>query len=187
MGQIWAEVFVGKGPAGSAGVEPGGGPSGKGDGGDGGTGSGAGSGQEGGSETKRKPRFPLVLISSQDHDPLDPLSAEPFHCDPRHPAIYRRRKDVEGGIYWINTSRPLADKIIKEYKADSTRWREYLFQRYVDIIIKESIYHLGKIETSLSPDDIDRCIDDVTTRLHDHAAKDLNAFLFEEQFGLGLN
>jgi hypothetical protein len=184
MGQIWAEVFVGKGPAGSAGVEPGGGPSGRGDGGDGGTGSGAGSGQEGGSETKRKPRFPLVLISSQDNDPLDPLSAEPFHCDPRHPAIYRRRKDVEVGIYWINTSRPLADKIIKEYTSDSTRWREYLFQRYVDIIIKESIYQLGKIETSLSPDEIDRCIDDVTTRLHDHAAKDLNAFLFEEQFGL---
>lgn len=184
MGQMWAEVFVGKGPAGSAGGEPGGGPSGTGDGGDGGTGSGAGSGHEGGSETKRKPRFPRVLISSEDNDPLDPLSSEPFHCDRRHPAIYRRPKDVDAGIYWINTSRPLADKIIKEYTSDSTRWREYLFQRYVDIIIKESIYQLGKIETSLSPEDVDRCIDNVTTRIHDHAATDLNAFLFEEQFGL---
>jgi len=185
MGQVWAEVFVGKGPAGSGGTEPGGGHGGKGGtGGDGGSGSGPGSGQEGGSETKRKPRFPLVLVSSQDHDPLDPLATEPFHCDPRHPAIYRRRKDVEAGIYWINTSRSLADKIIKEYTSDSTRWREYLFQRYVDIIVKEAIYHLGKLETSLTPDDIDRCIDDVTTRIHDHAAKDLNAFLFEEQFGI---
>jgi len=77
-----------------------------------------------------------------------------------------------------------ADKIIKEYTSDSTRWREYLFQRYVDIIIKESIYQLGKLETSLSPEDVDRCIDNVTTRIHDHAATDLNAFLFEEQFGL---
>lgn len=185
MGQVWAEVFVGKGPAGSGGTEPGGGTSGKGSSeGGGGSGTGPGTGQEGGSETKRKPRFPLVLISSQDHDPLDPLATEPFHCDPRHPAIYRRRKDVEAGIYWINTSRSLADKIIKEYTSDSTRWREYLFQRYVDIIIKEAIYQLGKLETSLTPDDIDRCIDDVTTRIHDHAAKDLNAFLFEEQFGL---
>jgi hypothetical protein len=98
MGQVWAEVFVGKGPAGSAGREPGGGPSGTGDGGNGGTGSGAGSGYEGGSETKRKPRFPRVLISSEDNDPLDPLSTEPFHCDRRHPAIYRRPKDVDAGI-----------------------------------------------------------------------------------------
>src|SRR6266480_1194902 len=62
------------------------------------------------------------------------LASEPFHCDPRHPAVYQRTKDVQAGVYWINTSRPLAEKILTDYKADSTRWREYLFQRYVDII-----------------------------------------------------
>jgi hypothetical protein len=181
MSQVWAELFAGKGPAGIAGTDQGGGA--RGDGGSGG-GGGTGGGQEGGSETKRKPRFPQVLVSGQDHDPLDPLTTEPFNCDPRHPAVYQRTKDVDAGIYWINTSRPLADRILSEFTADSTRWREYLFQRYVDIIVKEAVYQMGKLETSLTPDMITAKIDDVITRVHDQAAQDLNAFLFEEAFGI---
>jgi len=185
MSQIWAEVFMGRGPAGADGPDPGAGTGG-GKGKDNAVNGNEkpGSGQEGGSEKKRKPRFPQILISGQDPDPLNPLATEPFYCDPRHPAVYQRTKDVEAGIYWINTSRPLAEKIISEYTSDSTRWREYLFQRYVDIIVKESVFQLGTQETSLTPDDVNRCIDDVTTRVHDQAAQDLNAFLFEEQFGM---
>src|SRR5205085_8934355 len=126
MNQVWAEVFAGKGPAGASGTE-GSGPVGA--GAHGGEGSGTGGGQEGGSEMKRKPRFPQVLISGQHSDPLDPLSTEAFYCDPRQPTVYQRPKDVEAGIYWINTARPLAEKILNEYTADSARWREYLFQR----------------------------------------------------------
>ncbi|HUI06139.1 MAG TPA: hypothetical protein VL486_03965 [Verrucomicrobiae bacterium] len=135
MGQVWAEMFAGKGPAGISGPGVGavGGGTSIGRGGDGGS---SGAGQEGGSEKKRKPRFPQVLISGQDNDPLDPLATVPFECDPRHPAVYQRPKDVEAGIYWINTSRPLAEKILSAYSADSARWREYLFQRYVDIRLR---------------------------------------------------
>ena len=100
--------------------------------------------------------------------------------DPRHPAVYQRTRDVGAGIYWINTSRSLAEKIINEYSADSTRWREYLFQRYVDIISKEAVYQLGKMSTTLTADDVIRQLDDVTTRVHDQAAKDLSSFLFQE-------
>jgi hypothetical protein len=183
MSQVWAEVFVGKGPAGSGGQEPGAGTGGKGKGDSSAGTDRPSSGLEGGSEKQKKPRFPQVLISGQDNDPLDPLATEPFFCDPRHPVIYQRTRDVEAGIYWINTSRPLAEKIIAEYTSDHTRWRECLFQRYVDIIVKEAVYQLGKIETSLTPDDVNRCIDDITTKVHDQAASDLNAFLFEEAFG----
>jgi hypothetical protein len=42
---------------------------------------------------------------------------------------------------------------------------------------------MGKTETSLTPDMITAKIDDVVTRVHDQAARDLNAFLFEEAFG----
>jgi len=186
MNKIWSEVFVGRGPAGLSGSDQGSGIGGLGKGGGNSihNGSSSSNGHEGGSETRKKPKFPQVLISGQDADPLNPLSTEPFQCDKRHPAVYQRTKDVELGIYWINTSRPLADKIISAYSSDSTRWREYLFQRYVDIIVKEAVYQLGTIETSLSADDINRCIDDITTRIHDEAAKDLNSFLFEEGFGL---
>lgn len=184
MNQVWTEMFAGQGPAGSSGSEKGPG-GGKGDGKDTGGKSKGDEGQEGGSEKTRKPRFPQVLVSGQDHDPLDPLATIPFTCDPRHPAVYQRTKDVAAGIYWINTLRPLAEKVISEYTADSPRWREYLFQRYVEIISKEAIYQLGKISTTLSADDVIRQLDDVTTRVHDQAAKDLNSFLFEETLQAG--
>lgn len=178
MNQVWTEMFSGQGPAGNSGGDGAGG--GKGDGKNTGGKPKGGEGQEGGSEKTRKPRFPQVLVSGQDHDPLDPLATIAFNCDPRHPAVYQRTKDVAAGIYWINTSRPLAEKIITQYTADSARWREYLFQRYVEIISKEGIYQLGKMSTTLSADDVIRRIDEVTTRVHDQASKDLNSFLFAE-------
>jgi hypothetical protein len=182
MSKVWAEVFAGKGPAGASGSGAGD-SGGTGAGGGGGGGGGTDGGQEGGSDKKRKPRFPQVLVSGQDHDPLDPLATEPFYCDPRQPTVYQRSKDVEAGIYWINTARPLAEKILHEYTADSPRWREYLFQRYVDIILKEAIYQLGHVKTSMTSDDVIFCMDDITKRVHDQASEDLNAFLFEEVFG----
>jgi hypothetical protein len=62
----------------------------------------------------------------------------------------------------------------------SARWREYLFQRYVDIILKQAIYELGKHDPDLRPYKIDGLIDDVTSRVHDAAAEDLESFLFDE-------
>lgn len=180
MSQVWIEIFAGQGPAGGSGGEQGTGGGGKGDGQNTGGTLKGNEGQEGGSEKTRKPRFPQVLVSGQDNDPLDPLATIPFTCDPRHPAIYQRTKDVAAGIYWINTSRPLAEKIIDTYTAESPRWREYLFQRYVEIIAREAIYQLGKTSATLSPDDVVRQLDDVTTRIHDQAAKDLTSFLFAE-------
>jgi len=182
MTQAWTEMFAGQGPAGASGHESGGG---KGDGKSKGGGGPRNQGQDGGSETTRKPRFPQVLVSGQDNDPTDPLATTPFSCDPRHPAVYQRTKDVAAGIYWINTSRPLAEKVISEYSAESPRWREYLFQRYVEIISKEAIYQLGKTSAMVSCDDVIRQLDDVTTRVHDQAAKDLNSFLFEESLQPG--
>jgi len=183
MSQVWAQVFAGKGPAGTSGADAGGGGAGGGaGGGDDRGGSKTGGGQEGGSETKRKPRFPQVLISGQHCDPLDPLSTEPFYCDPRQPTVYQRPKDVDAGVYWINTARPLAEKILSEYTADSPRWREYLFQRYTEIILKEAIFQLGRVKTSITADDVVFCMDDITKRVHDQAAQDLNAFLFQEVF-----
>lgn len=195
MNQVWKEVFMGKGPAGSDGFDF----ESDGEGGEGGSSEGSGNsrneggekenpsskGQEGGDEKKKRPRFPQVLVSGKDTDPLDLLATDPFQCDPRQPAIYQRTKDVEAGIYWINTSRRLAEKILNEYGADATRWREYMFQRYIDIMIREGSFQMEKTETSLTPDNVSRKIDDLTTRIHDQAAADLNDFLFEEQFNLG--
>ncbi len=139
-----------------------------------------GNGGGGGDERRAGPRFPRVLLSGQDRDPLDENSTEPYDCDPRHPPVYQRRIDFDAGIYWINTSRPFAEKLLNEYGAESARWREYLFQRYVDIIFKQSVYELRKHEPEITAEKIDSLLDDITSRVHDAAAEELERFLFEE-------
>lgn len=134
-----------------------------------------------GPERGRGPTFPRVLLSGYDKDPLDDGATEPFHCDPRHPPVYQRDIDIAHGIYWINTSRPLANRIMDQFGADHPRWREYLFQRYVDIIVKQSIHQLGKNDPDLTADKVDTLLDDVTLRVHDAAAHDLESFLFDEE------
>ena len=188
MTRMHAEIFGGSGIGGSFGGAGGGSASGGAGGNDGNGGGGRsekggeGEGQGGGSgdKVKKGPRFPRVLLSGEDRDPLDNHATEPFECDERHPPVYQRPEDIEHGIYWINTSKPLANKIMDQYGAKSPRWREYLFQRYVDIIFKQSIYELGKREPNLSPDKVDTLVDEVTSRVHDAAANDLETFLFEE-------
>jgi hypothetical protein len=139
-------------------------------------------GQSGGSEKRSAGSFPKVLISGMDPDPFS-INGESFYCDARHPAIYQRRPiDVKNGIYWINTSKPLAEKILEKDGAESKRWRDYLFQRYVDIIVKETIYNLGKLEVTLSADDISREIDNIISNVHDAAVNDLDNFLFQSKY-----
>ena len=139
-------------------------------------------GDEGGGTGDQKtkaPRFPRVLLSDKDLDPLNPTQL--VNCDPRHPPVYQRTDDVREGIYWINTRAPFAEKIIQEYGADSPRWREYMFQRYVDIITKQTIFDKAKKDPELTYGIVDSLLDDVTRRVYTAAADDLYNFLFKEQ------
>ncbi len=153
----------------------GGGKKGGGENGDSGGGSGV--------EPKKARRFPRVLLSGYDADPLNPTSQEALNLNPRHPAIYQRTEDVDEGIYWINTSRPLASRITNQYTRKSPRWREYLFQRYVDIIVKEALYQKARKEPNLTAEIVDQLMNDVVSKIHDAAVEDLDNFLFEEAFG----
>jgi len=134
----------------------------------------------GGDETKRGRRAPTVLLSGHDPDPLD-LMAPPLQLSARQPAVYQRPKDVPEGIYWINTSRPLAERILERFGAESARWRAYLFERYVEIILKESIHQLEQNEGGLTGDRIESHIDSLYTQVHDQAFEDLEPFLFDEK------
>jgi hypothetical protein len=144
-----------------------------------------GTGGGSGDQARKGPKFPRVLLSGHDRDPLDENATGPFVCDPRQPPVYQRFQDIAAGIYWINTSRLFAEKLLTQYGADSTRWREYMFQRYVDIIVKQQVYELQKRELSLTAEKIDGLIDDITSRVHDAASGDLEQFLFEETLSSG--
>ncbi len=141
------------------------------------------SGTSGGSQKKRASGFPDVKISGNDPDPfLDPPSTEPFQVDARESAIYQRPIDFKNGIYWINTSKKLASMILEKEGDKSVRWRDYLFQRYIDIIVKEAVYAIGKTDVILSSDFLSNEIDRVTSDVLDLAADDLEAFLFESEY-----
>jgi hypothetical protein len=187
MAKLNTELFGGTGIGGSFGGVGGGGDAriSKGDGAGGGNEKNTGDEGEGGGgagEEKRKgPRFPRVLLSGQDVDPLDPAPSGAFQVDERQPPVYQRDVDLEQGIYWINTSRPLANRLLDQYGASHARWREYLFQRYVDIILKQSVYELAKREPEFTDYRVDQLIDDVTSKVHDAAAQELEQFLFEDR------
>lgn len=185
MSRVLSEVLAGQGAGPGQGTGTGG-TGGPGQGtGIGGNGGGKGTGgdtQEGGSsETKKKPRSPRVLLSEVDNDPFPPY--HPIVLDPRQGAVYQRPQDVDAGIYWINRSAPLAQSILKRHSKDSLRWRDYLFQRYVDIFIKEALFRLEKQD----PDDfnaanVEQIISEVVSRIHEAASSELSSFLFEEEF-----
>ena len=185
MAKLTSEIFGGTGVGESFGglgdsagkkIPRGDGGTGSGDGNTGDTGNGGGSGDE----SRQGPHFPRVLLSGHDRDPLDEGGMEPFMVNERQPPIYQRDLDIEQGIYWINTARPLANKLLDRYGASNPRWREYLFQRYVDIILKQSIYELAKREADFTDYRVDNLIDDVTSKVHDAAAGELEQFLFED-------
>jgi hypothetical protein len=132
-----------------------------------------------GDEKRRARKFPTVLLSGYDRDPFDAEASGPHECDERQPPVHQRPIDVMNNVYWINTSRPLARKVLDRYGAADPRWREYLFQRYVEIILKQQLYELQRKDT-VSAESVDNLIDKVTSIVHDAASEDLEQFLFDE-------
>lgn len=134
-----------------------------------------------GDKKRQGPKFPDVRLSDTDPDPLG--LSDTVRCDPRHPLIYQRGEDVAQGIYWINSQSPFAKKVLEIYGSDHTRWREYMFQRHIDILVKQSVYEMERREPQLSAARIDNeVLDLVTRRIYEAASEDpsLSSFLFKE-------
>jgi hypothetical protein len=128
-----------------------------------------------GDQIKKGQRHPVVLLSSLSSDPFG--TGEPLQLSPRHSPVYQRPVDVEHGVYWINTSRPLATEILKRHGAESARWREYHFQRFVDIIVMEALHTMDKRGVELTFDTVENKINDVIKTVHDNALQHLSEFL----------
>lgn len=142
-------------------------------GGQGGEGGGKGGGD--GDAPKKGARHPIVLLSSYNPDPLD--DGDTLHLSARHNPVYQRPKDVDAAVYWINTSRPLATEILKRYGAESPRWREYHFQRFVDIIVMEGLHMMEKRGMELNFDLVENKINEVIKAVHDNALQTLGQYI----------
>jgi hypothetical protein len=135
-----------------------------------------------GDKEKKGQKFPAVRLSSFDDDPLNPGSK--IYLDKRQPVVYQRADDITEGIYWINTSSPLAAAIIERYGANHMRWRDFLFQRYVDIFIKEALIKMEKTYSdNFNADSIDgEIMGTLISKIHEAAAQDLEGFLFDDKY-----
>ena len=184
MSKIFSDILVGPGdgPGGGNGTSGSLGEYGSGKGNNEKNGGGEGGDDGGGDTAKRGNRFPRVLLSGYDEDPLN--LGNKLQLQPEQGLVYQRVQDVKESIYWINTSSPLANAILDRYGANAVRWRDYLFQRYVDIFVKEALIKLEKKEPErFTAATIDgEILGKVVTRIHDAAAADLGAFLFDEHY-----
>lgn len=127
--------------------------------------------------------FPRVLLSDHDADPLELVTGKGVHLSERDPVIFQRPQDLKEGIYWINTSSPLASIIYDRFGSNSIQWRNFLFERYVNIFVKEAIHELERKEyETFSADTVDEKISEVVLKTHKSAKTDLESLLFEEVY-----
>ncbi len=142
-----------------------------------------------GQDKSKKPKTPQVLLSGIHPDPLSLAPGGYVTLSDRDPLVYQRYQDVQEGIYWINTQSPLAKELLGRYGDSSVRWRDYLFQRYMDIFIKQAMYELQKRDPDgFRAERIDsEILDGLTRKVHAAAFNDLGKFFFEEEFEPAIN
>ncbi|MDO8557052.1 MAG: hypothetical protein Q7R98_01135 [Candidatus Jorgensenbacteria bacterium] len=134
-------------------------------------------------DKSKKPKSPKVLLSGTDLDPLGISSGGTVILTERNPVVYQRVQDVAEGIYWINTQSPLAKAILARYADNSIRWRDYLFQRYIDIFVKQILHELQKRDPEgFKADTVDNALDMKIMQIHSLAMSDLGKFFFDETF-----
>lgn len=187
MSKVMREILGGIGEGAGAGYGTGGSSGGvggernKGIGGERGGGEGEKPGG-GGTEIRPRQAFPKVLLSGIDKDPLNPEETIPL--SDRQPPVYQRPRDVPAGIYWINTSRKLAQYIIEKYGVKHMKWRDYHLQRMIDVICKEAVHKLEKQDPeNFNADRVDaEIIDKLVSKAHDSALESLGVYLFEEEY-----
>jgi hypothetical protein len=134
-------------------------------------------------EGKSGNAFPKVLLSGQDLDPLGLSVDGSLILGERDPIVYQRPQDVDQGIYWINTSSPMASKIYDRFGFESLQFRNFLFERYIDIFVKEAVHELEKKDYGhFTADTVDQKISDTIMKVHQSAKDDLDQFLFDQNY-----
>lgn len=134
-------------------------------------------------EGKAGSSFPQVLLSGHSLDPLGLAPDGLLILGERDPVVYQRPQDVKANIFWINTASPMASKIYDRFTFDSIQWRNFLFERYVDIFVKEAVHELQRKDyENFNADTVDQKISEVIRRVHQSAKEDLEMFLFDESY-----
>jgi hypothetical protein len=129
--------------------------------------------------------YPRVLISEIDPDPE---TEEIVSFSRETPPVWQRPIDVERGTWWINSASPLARLYLdreRGYGFDSTQWRGYHLERFIEIMAKIRIaldYRQGE---EISYDYWMGRWDEMASQMQEYAVSSLRSFIEEGELPRG--
>jgi hypothetical protein len=133
------------------------------------------SSDKGGPGSQHGRGFPLILIS--DVNP-DPETGEDVKLSTQDPPVYQRVQDVDRNIWWINSASPFARMYLDKsrgYGAESSQWRIYLLERYLEVMVKIVLF-LEKEEEASYDSWIQRW-DETAANMQQFASESLASFI----------
>ena len=121
--------------------------------------------------------YPRILLSEYDADPLNP-DGEPYRLFPEDGPVHQPTpQHVQNNIWFINLQCPLAKFYFEEYGPDSTEWRSYHIERYIEALTKIRLNLDYQMEEHLSFDEAERRWREIASEVQKRALEDLRSLL----------
>ncbi len=120
--------------------------------------------QPGSTRSKRRPRFPRVLLSGHHSDPTNP-EGNTKTLSRMHPPLYQDDTDRLANVWWINTAHPFAEIAIKQTGgAQSPSFRSYHLFMFRDMVQRETMRLLQKREAEIEVDRLETELDEISNQ-----------------------
>jgi len=112
--------------------------------------------------SRRRPRFPQVLLSGIDEDPASPGSSK--HFTDRHPPLEQDDIDKLHNVWWINTTHPFAAEAIRREGARGHAFKSHQLYMFRDVVQREALRFLQRRETELGLDRVENELSEASNR-----------------------
>ena len=121
--------------------------------------------------------YPRILMSEIDPDPLHPDNA-PYQLSAEDGPVHQPTpQHVQHNIWFINLQCPLAKLLFEHYGPDSTQWRSYHLERYIEALAKIRLHKAYQLEEHLSFDEVERSWREIASEVQTRALEDLRPLL----------
>ena len=111
----------------------------------------------------RRFRYPRLLLSGIDPDPVDKKGNTKILTD-RHPPLYQDERDRIFNVWWLNTQHPFAAKALEKGGADGPAFRSHQLSMFRDMVQREALRILQRREAELPLDRIETELDEISNR-----------------------
>ncbi len=123
---------------------------------------------------------PRILLSGVHKDPTTDMDVILEVSDPpvfQRPGLHDSRTNT----WWINLQSPLA-KAMYTHGPESIQWRNYHFQRFIDVYVRLEIYREYQDRQDLAADTIVYQYDDLMARIYRDAADEILGLVSDDKY-----